>query len=110
MDASRHLHNTHKLAVGGICNMGVKERSCGMDNVLGTRDGLHSGKCALTRNGDLPLAEIQNVNPDDLVVDYAAMLGDGTYGEVFMAEFTAGKHAGKKAVVKRAKEFELAHA
>jgi tRNA A-37 threonylcarbamoyl transferase component Bud32 len=44
------------------------------------------------------------VNGDELAVDYNQMLGDGTYGEVFMAEFTAGKHKGKKAVVKRAKD------
>jgi hypothetical protein len=44
------------------------------------------------------------VNGDELAVDYNQMLGDGTYGEVFMAEFTAGKYKGKKAVVKRAKD------
>ena len=63
-----------------------------MDDELGSREGLKLGKCALTRNRDLPLAEIQNVNPDNLVVDYAVMLGDSTYREVFMAEFTADEH------------------
>ena len=44
------------------------------------------------------------VDGKDLSVDYDQMLGDGTYGEVFMAKFTGGKHRGKEAVVKRAKD------
>jgi tRNA A-37 threonylcarbamoyl transferase component Bud32 len=44
------------------------------------------------------------VNEHDLVVDYDQMLGDGTYGEVFVANFISGKYKGKKAVAKRAKD------
>ena len=44
------------------------------------------------------------VQPSDVVVDYNQMLGDGTYGEVFMADFTNGEHTGKRAVAKRAKD------
>ena len=45
-----------------------------------------------------------SVEPSDVVVDYDQMLGDGTYGEVFMADFTNGDHKGKRAVAKRAKD------
>jgi len=44
------------------------------------------------------------VEPSDVIVDYNQMLGDGTYGEVFLADFINGKHKGKQAVAKRAKD------
>mmetsp|Transcript_10689 Transcript_10689/g.23901 ORF Transcript_10689/g.23901 Transcript_10689/m.23901 type:complete len:557 (-) Transcript_10689:84-1754(-) len=41
--------------------------------------------------------------PESLSVDYAAMLGDGTYGEVFMADLLGGEET-RKGVAKRAKD------
>jgi hypothetical protein len=37
------------------------------------------------------MTAIRVVNPNELVIDYHATLGCGTYGEVFTAKFTAGK-------------------
>jgi len=75
---------------------------------VGTRglwapDGQSSGTRTLTQIGDTPqpfMGEIRVVKPDEIVINFNATLGEGTYGYVFMAEFTAGEHTGKKAVVK----------
>jgi len=59
----------------------------------GTRPDLSLISDADTDDSDAMcfMTEIRVVNPDELVVDYDATLGHGTYGEVFTAKFTAGQ-------------------
>ena len=92
-----------RLPVGGMRMGGTKFGTRGPSGPDGQSSGTRT--LTLTPTGDTPQRlsrswEIRVVRPDEIVINFNATLGEGTYGYVFMAEFTAGQHTGKKAVVK----------